>query len=422
MAVLSTSFAGLHPGRPAVPDVVASRSPEAIGPRCQGGSGGCGNRRTRSSIAARVAARDALGHEGRNVAYLLVVQLVAECRHPAAAVRHLRDHPGGIGDAREVGAAVAAGSLCAVAPEQLAAKTVAPAAASPSVASHRLLHRRAPCLHRAGSLGRADRAVARKSQSSSPCAVAWRLFPWERKTTYCCPSCSKNDAVLFAPAPSGSSRAGCRSARRTPRARRCCGRGRRGSPSSCSSPSNRPGGTALPFLFAGERVDSGERARRRGPGGAGDHAADVELALLPFLAGHRHLARRLHGGADVEHVRLRVVADRPSVHAALRAGRDGDEPPDPGRRVDLLRGHDLEVLLLGRERLLDPLDLALRDGPWGMNSLFRGMGWVFAVCWLASCGTASRRSRRAARRSPGRACRASRSCPPARRPCGRPRR
>ena len=119
----------------------------------------------------------------------------------------------------------------------------------------------------------------------------------------------------------------------------------------------------LPDPAPAERVDRGEGSRRRGVRGACKQCGDVVLPSLVLDAGDRHLPRRLHGRADVEVVRLGVVADRVPVHSALRARHDRDELAEAGRRVDLLRRHDLEPLHLRRERLLDPRDLALRNRP-----------------------------------------------------------
>ena len=169
--------------------------------RRRGGSGGCGHRRTRSSIAPTDWRLRRARSRGRDVADLLLAQLVAERGHPpppfvTCAITAARSvtfdrsgpplppRPRAPWRARTVGGE-----------HGLAGRGV------PAAAPCRLRHR-ARCRHPLPEPepGRSCRR-ARRARGSSPCGVAWRLLPWARKATYCFPSCSKNDAVLFAPAP-----------------------------------------------------------------------------------------------------------------------------------------------------------------------------------------------------------------------------
>ena len=236
-------------------------------------------------------------------------------------------------------------------PEQFAAKTVAPRSALPSLG--RRPRRRARCPSRCPepwqgrSSRRARRATARRRaerrQGCSPAPGRRRTpCPCARRTTRCC--WRRRPVWKFQ--------------RRCPFARVVRLELAVRAPEEDEVPLGRArprvaglGERLLPDPAPAERVDRGKGSRRGGVRGAREQRGDVVLPSLVLDAGDRHLPRRLHGRADVEVVRLGVVADRVPVHSALRARHDRDEFAEAGRGVDLLRRHDLEPLHLRRERL-----------------------------------------------------------------------
>ena len=87
--------------------------------------------------------------------------------------------------------------------------------------------------------------------------------------------------------------------------------------------------------------------------------APMPAKLLPSTnaeVGGLH-ADRLHGRADVEHVRLLAVARGLPVVAALRAGRVDQHVLGARRREHLLRDDDRHVLRRARDLTLHPRDL-----------------------------------------------------------------
>ena len=151
-------------------------------------------------LGLRVAARDGLRHERRDVGDLLRAQLVAEGRHPAPAVRHLRRHALEVGDAREVG-----DRRCPLCPRSVAAGAVRreDGLAGRGVALGGLLAALAAVLCPAPppALGGPIVPSSPNSQSCRRARSPGRLFPWERKTTYCLPSCLEDRGGVVRPGP-----------------------------------------------------------------------------------------------------------------------------------------------------------------------------------------------------------------------------